>query len=47
MKTDPTDALLCKIAENSQLYHDIKKSFLNAYDPIRRIENCFVCRSKL
>ena len=48
MKTDPTDTVLCKIAENSQSYvqlsYYIKKSFLNAYDPICRIENCFVCK---
>ena len=48
MKTDPTDTVLCKIAENSQSYvqlsNYIKKSFLNAYDPICRIENCFVCK---
>ena len=47
MKADRTDTVLCKIAENSQWYiqlsYYIKKSFLNAYDPICTIENCFVC----
>ena len=38
IKTDPTDTVLCKIAENSQsdvqLSYYIKKSFLDAYDPV-------------
>ena len=48
MKTDPTDTILCKIAEIHQSYiqlsYLIKKSFQNAYDPICRIKNCFVCK---
>ena len=38
MKTESTDTILCKIAEIHQSYvqlsYLIKKSFLNAYDPI-------------
>ena len=48
MRNDPTDSILNKISENNQSYvqlsYYIKKSFLNAYDPICRIENCFVCK---
>ena len=48
MRNDPTDSILNKISENNQSYvqlsYYIKKSFLNANDPICRIENCFVCK---
>ena len=48
IKTDSSGTLLSKIAENSQSYvqlsYYVKNSFLNAYDPICRIENCFVSK---
>ena len=48
MRNDPTDSILNDISENNQSYVQLsyfsKKSFLNAYDPICRIENCFVCK---
>ena len=48
MRNDPTDSILNTIFENNQSYvqlsYYIKKSFLNTYDPICHIENCFVCK---
>ena len=51
LKTDPTDTILGKIAETShsyvQLSYYIKKSFLHAYDPICRTENCLYVSCKI
>ena len=48
MRNDQTDSILNTIFENNQSYvqlsYYIKKSFLNTYDLICRIENCFVCK---
>ena len=50
MKNDLIDSILNKISESNQLYvqlsYYIKKSFLNAFDQICWIENCFVCKLK-
>ena len=51
MKTDPTDTVLCKIAENSQSYvqlsYYIKKSFLNAYDQIVELKTVLYVSCKI
>ena len=43
MRNGPTNSILNKISENNQSYvqlsYYIKKSFVNPYDPICRIEN--------
>ena len=48
MRTDPTDVILEKIITKSESYgrisYSVIKTYLNAYDPICRIENCFVCK---
>ena len=48
MRRDPTDTILEIIAQNNQsccqLSYNIKKIYLDAYDPICRIRNCFVCK---
>ena len=48
MRRDPTDTILEIIAQNNQSYcqlsYNIKKIYLDAYDPICRIRNCFVCK---
>ena len=48
MRRDPTDTILQTIVQNRQsfcqLSYNIKSIFLNAYDPIYRIENCFACK---
>ena len=48
MRRDPTDTILEIIAQNNQSYcqlsYNIKKIYLDAYDPICRIKNCFVCK---
>ena len=47
-RTDPTDVILEKIITKSESYgrlsYSVIKTYLNAYDPICRIENCFVCK---
>ena len=47
MRRDPTDTILEIIAQNNQshcqLSYNIKKIYLDTYDPICRIINCFVC----
>ena len=45
MKTDPSDTVFyVKLLKTvNRIKNRIKKSFLNAYDSICRIENCFVC----
>ena len=48
MRTDPTDVILEKIITKSESYgrlsYSVIKTYLNAYEPICRIENCFVCK---
>ena len=48
MRTDPTDVISEKIITKSESYgglsYSVIKTYLNAYDPICRIENCFVCK---
>ena len=48
MRRDPTDTILEIIARNNQSYcqlsYNIKKIYLDTYDPICRIRNCFVCK---
>ena len=48
MRTDPTDVILEKIITKSESYgrlsYSVIKTYLNEYDPICRIENCFVCK---
>ena len=48
MRRDPTDTILQTIVQNRQsfcqLSYNIKNIFLNAYDPICRIENCYACK---
>ena len=48
MRRDPTDTILEIIAQNNQSYcqlsYNIKKIYLDTYDPICRIRNCFVCK---
>ena len=48
VRHDLTDTILETIAQNSQSYcqlaYSIKKLYLDEYDPICRIENCFVCK---
>ena len=48
MRCDPTDTILEIIAQNNQCYcqlsYNIKKIYLDTYDPICRIRNCFVCK---
>ena len=47
MRRDPTDTILEIIAQNNQSYcqlsYNNKKIYLDTYDPICRIRNCFVC----
>ena len=46
MRCDPTDNILETTAQNNQSYcqllYNIKKIYLDTYDPIWRIRNCFV-----
>ena len=48
MRRDPTETILQTIVQNRrslcQLSFNIKNIFMNAYDPICQIENCFVCK---
>ena len=48
MRLDPTDTILEIIAQNNQSYcqlsNNIKMIYLDTYDPICRIRNCFVCK---
>ena len=48
MKRDPRDTILEIVAQNNQSYcqlsYSIKKIYLDTYDPICRIRNCFVCK---
>ena len=47
MRHDPPDTILKTIAQNNQSYcqlsYNIKNIYLDTYDPICRIKNCFVC----
>ena len=47
MRNDPLDTILESIEQMNlsyrQLSYNISKTYLNTYDPICRIENCFVC----
>ena len=48
LKHDENDTILRKITEKSHSYNgfafNVTRCFLNTYDPICRIENCYVCR---
>ena len=49
LKYDKNDTILRKITETSYSYNgfafNVTRCFLNTYDPICRIDNCYVCRS--
>ena len=48
LKQDENDTVLRKITEKTHSYSgftfNVTRCFLNTYDPICRIENCYVCR---
>ena len=48
LKHDENDTILRKITEKSHSYNgfafNVTRCFLNTYDPICRIDNCYVCR---
>ena len=48
LKQDENDTILRKITEKTHSYSgftfNVTRCFLNSYDPICRIENCYVCR---
>ena len=48
LKQDENDTILRKITEKTHSYSgftfNVTRCFLNTYDPICRIENCYVCR---
>ena len=50
MRNDPFDTILESIEQMNlsycQLSYNISKTYLNTYDPICRIENCFVCMNR-
>ena len=49
LKHDKNDTILRKITEKNHSYNgfafSVTRCFLNIYDPICRIDNCYVCRS--
>ena len=48
LKNDANDTILKKIDEKSHSYNgfafNVTRCFLDTYDPICRIENCYVCK---
>ena len=50
MRNDPFDTILESIEQMNlsycQLSYTISKTYLNIYDPICRIKNCFVCTNR-
>ena len=49
LKSDANDTILKKIAENGHSYNgfafNVTRTILDTYDPICRIELCYVCKS--
>ena len=49
LKHDENNPILKKITEKSHSYNgfafNVRRYFQNTYDPICRINNCYVCRS--
>ena len=50
MRKDPFDIIMESIEQMNlsycQLFYTIPKTYLNKYDPICRMENCFVCTNR-